>query len=154
VATPSSPAPTGIWRAVPKSHHRCASRFTIDNVDSRIERVERSFQIGRRGRLVLVSDWRQIDHDVPVRGWRTAAGGSYDLGAVNVAAHIGVEHVDTDLGHASLTTASVAIGKPFRLSRSVHGWFGVAAGQRRWVGKPPVGESNASYVMLSTRLTY
>jgi hypothetical protein len=141
--------------ADPFLHLDAHLRLTIDNLDSRIERVERSFQLGRRGRLVLVSDWRQIDHDISVRGWRTAVGGSYDLGPVTVATHIGVEHVDTDLGRATLRTASIAVGKAFRLSPSVHGWFGVAAGQRRWVGKPPpVGEWNASYLMLSTRLTY
>lgn len=129
-------------------------RLSVDDLDAKLERFERRLQLGDHARIVLTTDWRQVDHQIPLRGWRTGAAGSYDIAGVTLSASAGVEQVDTDLGRGTLTTAGIAVGKSFRLSRTVRGWIGVSLGQRRWLGKPPAGDADATHLLLGARLTY
>jgi hypothetical protein len=129
-------------------------RLTVDNLHSKIAREERSFQLGPRARVALQSEWRVVDHEIPLRGWRAAASGTYELGGLTLSATVGVEQVDTDIGRHGLATAGIAVGRNFRVGRKVRAWLGLAAGHRRWLGEPPPGEANATQVMLSLKLRY
>jgi hypothetical protein len=130
-------------------------RLTIDNLGSKIVRVERSFQLGGRARVVLQGAWREVDHDVSLRGWHAALSGSYDIAGISIAGTVGVEHVDTDIGKHSLRTVGIAVGKGFRVSKTARGWIGVVAGTRQWLRRPPpLGESDASQIMLTAKLSY
>jgi hypothetical protein len=102
----------------------------------------------------LESEWRVVDHDTPVRGWRAGVSGSYDLGVVHLVTSVAVDHVDTDLGRDSLVTAGIGLRRTFRLSPAVRGWVGVTLGQRRWIGPPPTGEQSSTRFMLSAGLLY
>jgi hypothetical protein len=141
--------------ADPFTHLDAHLRLTIDDLGSKIAHFERGYQLGRRGRVRLTTDWRVVDHDIPVRGWRAAVDGAYDLGGgFTIATHAGVEHVDTDLGRDSLMTAGVSLGTSFRLGRSARAWIGLTLGHRRWLEPPPTGEENSTQVMLSAKVTY
>jgi hypothetical protein len=129
-------------------------RLTVDDLDSRIEHFARTFQIGTRGRIDLESEWRVVDHDTPVRGWRVGVSGSYDLGVAHLVTGVAVDHVDTDLGRDSLVTAGIGLRRTCRLSPKVRGWIGITLGQRRWMGPPPTGEQGSTRIMLSAGMIY
>lgn len=129
-------------------------QVTVDRLEMRVHRLERRLQLGPNARVVLQTQWRDVDHEIAARGWHTALSGSYDVGGVRIATTAGVEHVDTDLGRDSLMTTAIGIGKGFRISRSVRAWVGLSLSHRRWLGKPPAGESDATQLMLTGKLTY
>ena len=126
-------------------------RVTLDALGSKTGHFARLHQLGDRARVTLKSDWRQGDHE---SAWRAAIDGAYDLGVMQLVTSAGVEHVDTDLGRDTLTSASIGVRKTFRLSPTVTGWIGLTLGQRRWLGPPPIGEANATQLMLSAGLRY
>jgi hypothetical protein len=127
---------------------------TIDRLDRTVDRFERRFQLGGGARVAVQTEWHSADHGVPVRGWRTAVTGAYDIGGLTLTATSGVEHVDTELGRGSLLTSAVRVGRAFRLSRSVRGWVGLSLGFQHWLGKPLPGEANSIQATVSAKLTY
>jgi hypothetical protein len=152
---PAKPTDTPLTSAADTFLHLDIVPVTADNLGSQVEHMTRQLALGQRRRVVLQTTWREVDHGIPLHGWRTAASGSYDLGGgIELTASAGVEHVDSNQGRHSLRTLAVAVGKRFRLSRAVHGWIGITATSQTWTSKPPPGESDTRQIMVTGKLSY
>jgi hypothetical protein len=127
--------------------------LNVDRLQLVTHHFDRQLRLGGV-RVSVDTQWRDVDHDVPVRGWHTQISGRYDVGPVSIATNLGLEHVDTDLGRNTLMTAGIGVGRKFRLSRSVRGWVGLSLGFRQWLGKPPPGEANGGQAMVTAKLSY
>jgi hypothetical protein len=122
-----------------------------------------AFRLGKRATInATATSWKGYTDAVPLdgaesavaRGQRAAIGFSYDFGWLQLDASLSDNSLSSRYGSGQYRDVSLTLSKSHQFSRWVRGWIGLTIGHREWVGIPPAGESNSSFLMLSIGGTF
>ena len=108
------------------------------------------------------------DLTTPESGWTASVRISHDFGPFEASVLGRVGELDSQSSQLASRMAGdprsyrparyfdigLTIGKAKKLSRWKTAWIALTLGHRAWIGKPPIGEQDASQVMLSIGTTF
>jgi hypothetical protein len=113
---------------------------------------------------VMLDEWANKEgaigyRDVRGQGWQATARFTRAFGPLRFDLSAGLGDVDSWYGRGRYRDVGASLLYTSRISRWVNTWFGITAGQRRWLGGgdehgPPAGERNGTQVMLVFGFTF
>jgi hypothetical protein len=121
---------------------------------------EVDLRLGATTRLLARAGWWQNEGkelpavDLPALGWSAGLQLQHDFGWARLVATGGVSFVDSRLARGHYVDVGIQLRRDFRLSRWMRAWIALGASHRYWLDEPPLGELDASQLLLTIGTTF